>query len=273
MLLSWINLPSLKAREGYSYQSKLITINSMFYLVYILMFLIVASFLKKTVPLISKLIVGLSLCFVAIVELSPLPQYMTKSLENQNPIPSFNKKHNAIVLLGGDILSFNSKKNKIILGRRKKGVLLAIELFNKKNIEYIIITGKDQKFKNIQLSEKELAFKYLSEHGIPKEKILLTENSSNTFQDAIVTKKILGSLPPDNFYLVSTSTHLPRALWSFNQLSLYPTPVPVDSWQNNIPPPFNYSSDYNRYFIFRRFFHEYFGLLYYKRTYSAKTQH
>lgn len=61
--------------------------------------------------------------------------------------------------------------------------------------------------------------------GIPRERILLETNSTNTYENGVEIKKILGEEP---FILVTSASHLPRAIAVFQKLGLSPIPAPAD---------------------------------------------
>jgi uncharacterized SAM-binding protein YcdF (DUF218 family) len=61
--------------------------------------------------------------------------------------------------------------------------------------------------------------------GIPRERILLETNSTNTYENGVEIKKILGEEP---FVLVTSASHLPRAIAVFQKLGLSPIPAPAD---------------------------------------------
>ncbi len=61
--------------------------------------------------------------------------------------------------------------------------------------------------------------------GVPGEKILLETNSTNTYENGVEIKKLLGEKP---FVLVTSASHLPRAIAVFQKLGLSPIPAPAD---------------------------------------------
>lgn len=61
--------------------------------------------------------------------------------------------------------------------------------------------------------------------GIPGERIVLETNSTNTYENGVEIKKILGEKP---FLLVTSASHLPRAVAVFQKLGLSPIPAPAD---------------------------------------------
>lgn len=52
--------------------------------------------------------------------------------------------------------------------------------------------------------------------------------SENTFANALQTKQLLQRYKMEQFYLVTSSWHMPRALWSFRQVGYDPIPAPTD---------------------------------------------
>jgi len=61
--------------------------------------------------------------------------------------------------------------------------------------------------------------------GIPGERIILETNSTNTYENGVEIKKMLGEKP---FLLVTSASHLPRAITVFQKLGLSPIPAPAD---------------------------------------------
>jgi uncharacterized SAM-binding protein YcdF (DUF218 family) len=54
---------------------------------------------------------------------------------------------------------------------------------------------------------------------------MLETNSTTTYENGVEIKKILGDKP---FVLVTSASHLPRALAVFQKLGLSPIPAPAD---------------------------------------------
>lgn len=60
------------------------------------------------------------------------------------------------------------------------------------------------------ISEAQRMFQYLTEHGIPQEKIMLEEKSQSTAENAKYSAPILKSLGVREVYVLSSSEHLRR---------------------------------------------------------------
>jgi uncharacterized SAM-binding protein YcdF (DUF218 family) len=76
--------------------------------------------------------------------------------------------------------------------------------------------------------------------GIPGERIILDEHSTNTYENGVEIKKILGERP---FLLVTSASHLPRALAVFHKLELSPIPAPADFRMIRNKPHFDPSKE------------------------------
>ncbi len=61
--------------------------------------------------------------------------------------------------------------------------------------------------------------------GIPQQEIILEEKSRNTEQEAQFIKPMVGSTP---FILVTSASHMPRAMGLFQKLGMHPIAAPTD---------------------------------------------
>ena len=104
-------------------------------------------------------------------------------------------------------------------------LLEAIRLFHLMPEAKVVISGGplDAGEGNIPVSE--IVGELAGEMGIPGEKIVLETNSTNTYENGVEVKKILGQKP---FLLVTSACHLPRAVAVFKKLGLSPIPAPAD---------------------------------------------
>jgi len=104
-------------------------------------------------------------------------------------------------------------------------LLEAIRLFDLIPGAQVLLSGGplDSERQNIPVSQ--IVGDLANTMGIPVEKITLETNSTNTYENAVEVKKILGQKP---FILVTSASHLPRAVAVFKKLGLSPIPAPAD---------------------------------------------
>jgi len=117
-------------------------------------------------------------------------------------------------------------------------LLEAIRLFHLIPGAKVVISGGplDSVGRNIPVSR--IVGDLASAMGIPGERIILETNSTNTYENGVEIRKILGEKP---FLLVTSASHLPRAIAVFQKLGLSPIPAPADFRVIRYRPHFNAS--------------------------------
>ena len=89
----------------------------------------------------------------------------------------------------------------------------------------ILISGGPLDSAGIGVPISQIVGDLTREMGIPGERILLETKSTNTYENGVEIRKILGDKP---FILVTSASHLPRAIGVFQKLGLSPIPAPAD---------------------------------------------
>ncbi len=64
--------------------------------------------------------------------------------------------------------------------------------------------------------------------GIAPERIVVENNSRNTYQNAVFTKALLKPTPQDRWLLVTSAYHMPRSIGVFRKVGFDVIPYPVD---------------------------------------------
>lgn len=126
-------------------------------------------------------------------------------LYNSNSYPK-----TAVILSGyshydvvNDIFQMNEAGDRLLVGMQ--GLLL-----NK--FDRIILTGGSSSVFNTIYYEAEEAGKYLQQFGIDSSKIIIDNDSRNTYENAVITKRILDSLHiTEPVLMVTSAAHMYRA--------------------------------------------------------------
>ena len=152
---------------------------------------------------------------------------------NYKPIQASNiDKADAIIILSGMINAINTIDGyKYEFNNSVDRFISGINLFKNNKANFIVFTrGKYPWSVGKPEGEylKELAISY----GIPENNILLTENVENTDQEAKAVKKLF---PQKNskLILVTSASHMPRALKVFQAADLEVIEYPVDFKSNS----------------------------------------
>jgi len=160
---------------------------------------------------------------------SPLSTALLSRLENKYaPLPDMKAVENVdtIVLLttaawSDTQIPLTSQVGEVTVCR----LLEAIRLYGLIPGAKVVISGGPLGSGERNVPVSRIVSDLASAMGIPGERIILETNSTNTYENGVEIKKILGEKP---FLLVTSASHLPRAIAVFQKLGLSPIPAPAD---------------------------------------------
>jgi len=78
-----------------------------------------------------------------------------------------------------------------------------------------------------KVSEAQGMAKVLRHKGVPEQDIVLEKESRNTYENALLTERLLKNQPQAKLLLVTSALHMPRAQASFKRLGMSTTPAGV----------------------------------------------
>jgi uncharacterized SAM-binding protein YcdF (DUF218 family) len=133
------------------------------------------------------------------------------------------------ILLGG-MISLNSTPNNIEFNSSSERLLKTIDLYHKKRIKKIIITGASGSLIS-DLKEADCIKTYLINSGIPSKDILTETQSRNTYENAVFTTKLIRKITKNNIpecLLITSDYHMRRSLMCFNNTGLAVDPYLID---------------------------------------------
>ena len=78
------------------------------------------------------------------------------------------------------------------------------------------------------ISESEVAAQLLKELGLPAPRLRLEPRSRNTSENAIYARDLLKPKPGERWVLVTSASHIPRAVGCFSKAGFHVIPYPVD---------------------------------------------
>jgi len=154
----------------------------------------------------AKILLTLSLGGIMLFSYDPVANKLLETLEAQyQPIQEVNSSVGYALLLGGDF------------DLRAYGVL---RLYHQNPNLTIVTSGYEGKE---EIPEAFINRDKLIALGIPKEQIIAHPKPKDTQSEAIAMKKLVGNAP---FYLVTSATHMPRAMGLFQKQGLSPIAAP-----------------------------------------------
>ena len=157
----------------------------------------------------------------------PFTEILLNSFENKYPafvtksIPPGTKIKYVVVLAGGYVPNsplhpLTTELTRHTLGRVAEGIKIQNEIPD----SFIVFTGKGWAERSEARAMKEMAMNL----GVKSDRIMIEEESSNTFEHTINLKVLLKDQP---FVLVTSAIHMPRSMGLFLKAGYAPIPAPT----------------------------------------------
>lgn len=142
-------------------------------------------------------------------------------------------KASAIVVLGGGVKSSRGPSGRPEVGEAGDRVLYGAQLWRLGKAPTLILSGGRITWKAgvFRPSEADDMATLLREEGVPQAALKLDHASLNTRENALEVRKLLGP-DPQPVLLVTSATHMTRALATFKKVGIPAIAAPTD-WQRN----------------------------------------
>ncbi|OIQ97940.1 hypothetical protein GALL_199890 [mine drainage metagenome] len=146
------------------------------------------------------------------------------------------------------------------------------KLYHQGFIQKIIMTGGSGALIDNEAKEADFVKNELIASGVAEKDIIIENNSRNTFENAVFTKRIIDSLQLKGpFVLLTSAIHMPRSVKIFQKAKINVIPFPTDfhvidsklNWDEYIIPDLKLLNEW-QYTI-----HEIVGIVAYKLTGKA----
>ena len=190
----------------------------------------------------GKTLITLGWFVLLLLSLQPVADGLLRPIENKYPTWQGNQKVAYIVVLGGGYTwdpdwapSSNLINNS--LPRLNEGIRLWLANPGSK----MIFTGAAAKTNPV--STAEAGARVAESLGVPRSSIITLDSPKDTEEEAAAVKQAIGDAP---FLLVTSASHLPRAMIFFEKQGLRPLPAPANQmaidaplnpWERVIPSP------------------------------------
>lgn len=137
-------------------------------------------------------------------------------------------KADIAVLLGGGVRDLIPPRRVIEFDSAGNRVLYAARLYRAGKVSRIIVTAGSLANPDDPVVEADLTRTLLIEWGVPDGAILLERKSRTTHENALFTRDIWVREGFKSGLLVTSASHMPRALAAFQRVGLNLTPATVD---------------------------------------------
>ena len=166
----------------------------------------------------------------AIAGATPLGTALLLPLENR--FPQWDPSRGApdgIVVLGGVLNPYISRaRHDITFNPSVERLMAAVDLSRQYPDARIVFSGGNSNLIFPGIAESDIAIRFLERSGVPSERIVLDRTARNTMENAIGAKRVAAPKPGERWLLVTTASHMPRAIGLFRAAGFPVEAYPVD---------------------------------------------
>jgi uncharacterized SAM-binding protein YcdF (DUF218 family) len=197
---------------------------------------------------------------------APLPDALLRHLERQYPNPPAPpvQQYAGVIVLGGATESayvFEGTQEPQVNGAAERMTTVLPLLRQAPDLEVVFTGGEGEYFGN-GLSEAERTRRFFVQLGLDPQRVRLEDRSRNTYENAVFTARLSGIDPQKPWILITSASHMPRALAVFKKQGWNVTPYSVDFRAGLATPWPTYSlGEFEKWHVA---LHEYLGLLAYR---------
>ncbi|QDG77165.1 YdcF family protein [Labrenzia sp. PHM005] len=161
---------------------------------------------------------------------SPAANFLMLPLEERFSRPEQLGSYDGVIILGGAVDTvISGARGDTALTLSGERLTIAARLARALPGASIIHTGGQGVIISGQTTESEGAARLFADFGIDENRIILEDASRNTWENAVLTKKIVDPQPGQNWLLVTSAYHMPRSMGVFEAAGWTGvTPYPVD---------------------------------------------
>ena len=172
--------------------------------------------------------------------------YLIRKLEKAYPVYTGTDRADAIVVLGGGTVTKSLPRPMVEVNGAGDRIIYAAELYRQGLADRILLGGSYIPWRDgevltengVSSPASEMAELMTDSFGIPEDALLIQDRSVNTYEEAVEDAKILRENGLSKIILVSSATHMRRAVPLFEKQGLEVIPAPTDfsfsdqEWEN-----------------------------------------
>ncbi len=209
-----------------------------------------------------------ALTLLLILGWEPLPNLLLRQLENQYPphTPTENwQAYAGVIVLGGALepsYTWTAPRQSALNEAADRMTEVLPLLRQQPHLRVLFTGGEGDLFAN-GLSEADRAKIFFDGQGISSAQVTYESASHTTYENALLSKQLAGVDPTRHWLLLTSASHMPRAMATFQAAGWNVTAYPVDFRSGTHTPWTQYTMDVGVK-KWRTALHELLGLLAYR---------
>jgi uncharacterized SAM-binding protein YcdF (DUF218 family) len=198
----------------------------------------------------------------------PLPDALVRQLEARHPAPPHQadlSRYAGLVVLGGALEPAYvwAGHDQPALNEDAERMTAALPLLQRYPRFQLLFTGGEGDLLAQGMSEAERARIFYQSMGVDQQRVLYEGASRTTYENAVLSAALPGVDKTRPWLLVTSASHMPRALATFEKAGWNVTPYPVD-YRSGLQTPWSRYSLVRGASTWHLALHEYAGLLTYQ---------
>jgi uncharacterized SAM-binding protein YcdF (DUF218 family) len=171
---------------------------------------------------------AISAALVAITVL-PIGTWLLIPLENRFPPPALPAQIDGIVMLGGPVeTQISTRRGQIALNEHAERVTALLELARRYPNARLVVSGGIGALVGGPGHPARALEAFFRQQGLDVARLTFEERSRNTHENAVLTKELVRPGPDERWLLVTSASHMPRAVGIFRQAGWPVIAWPVD---------------------------------------------
>jgi uncharacterized SAM-binding protein YcdF (DUF218 family) len=213
----------------------------------------------------------LACCVAALLicGMSPIGPLMLLPLENRFPPwkPEMGDPAGIVVLGGGVDPELTAARGSPAMNSSGVRIVVAAELAKRYPKARLVYVGGNSTFGSTELSEADVAAQIFSKLGISDDRMQLERKSRNTDENVRFSLQLVDPKPGERWLLVTSASHMPRAMGLFRKAGLTVDPYPVDWRTGGWSDLYNFQTNWMAGLdLTDKAAHEWLGLIAYRLT-------
>lgn len=200
-------------------------------ILWILTLLIVGLFAKKT-SVKHKYYLSAIIVLVLFSNSFLFNEVMVKWEEKAVKTSELKTSYDMGIVLSG-MVWYDTETERLNFMQSSDRIWQAVRLYHEGTIDKILISGGSADIFGNDTIESVLLKNFLVKIGIPEAHVLTEEKSRNTRENALFSAELLKNLPQNNLLLITSASHMPRALKCFEKVGLYCDIFPTDHYSGS----------------------------------------
>jgi uncharacterized SAM-binding protein YcdF (DUF218 family) len=178
----------------------------------------------------GKLLIGLSTLGFVMLAVAPIGPAMLLILEERFPRPdALPDKVDGILVLGGAVEpAISLSYGETVFNSSVARVLAGLALARRHPEAKLALVGGEGGFSPVGFAESRATLGFVVEEGVAATRVVLEERSRSTHENAVYAKEMIRPDPGENWVLITSAFHMPRAVASFGAVGWPVIPYPVD---------------------------------------------